>query len=392
MTNMNAALVIKGEQDDSTEIVTKALGDLQKSVDEKSAKLAERLDKLEAGNDNGLADRIDKVEAKLARKSFDGVETKSIGQQFVETEGYKAFAASNSKGRASLSLKAITTAPATVGAGTDGSTSIVPSHHVPGILQPAERALTIRGLLASGSMDTGVLQYVKETGFTNAAAIVAEGVAKPYSDITFNQVTQPAVVIAHMFKASKQVLEDSAMLASYIDTRARYGLASKEEDYLLNDSTSGLLQAATTFDTALVAANDNKADLLRRAILQVRKAEYRATGIVMNPTDWADIEVLKETTGGYIWSNPTINNGQNLWGLPVVDTTAIDAGEFLVGAFSIAAQIFDRWQARVEVSTENDDDFEKNLVSIRAEERLALAIFRPESFVHGEFDVEEEAG
>lgn len=348
--------------------------------------------KSKADNDNKLVDRLDQLEAKMAREGDnDNLEVKSTGLQLVETDAFKDFAAKGSKGSAELELKAITTGPATVGTGTDGSTSIIPSHHVPGIFAPAQRPLTIRSLLAQGSTTSGVIQYVSETGFTNNAAPVAEGSAKPYSDITFNQHTLNVRVIAHMFKASKQVLEDSAQLASYIDTRAREGLADVEEAQLLNgngtgQNLTGLIPNATAFNATLVQATDNKADVIRRAMLQVRLAEYRTDGIVMHPSDWADIEVLKDTTGGYVWSNPTVNNGQNLWGIPVVDTTAIPEGEFLVGAFGRAAQVFDRWQARVEVSNSNEDDFNKNLISIRAEQRLALAIFRPESFVHGKFD------
>lgn len=347
--------------------------------------------KAKADNDNKLVDRLDKLEAKLAHGTEHATETKSAGEQLVESDAFKEWAVSGKKGSADIELKAITTGSATVGTGTDGSTSIVPSHHVPGIIGPAVRPLTIRALLAQGSTTSGVIQYVRETGFDNKAAMVAEGAAKPYSDITFDQETENVRVIAHLFKASRQVLEDSAQLASYIDTRARDGLADVEEAQLLNgDGTgqnlNGLIPNATAFDTTLVQADDNKADIIRRAILQVRLAEYRADGIVMHPTDWADIEVLKETTGGYIWSNPTVNNGQNLWGIAVVDTTAMPVGNFLVGAFARAAQIFDRWQARVEVSNSNVDDFEKNLVTIRAEERLALAIYRPESFVYGAFE------
>ncbi|KAB2759914.1 phage major capsid protein [Brucella anthropi] len=374
--------ILKLETKSESEIDVKAaLADLTNEV------------KAKADNDNKLVDRLDKLEAKLAHANDNGAtETKSAGEQLVETDAFKEWAVSGKKGGADIELKAITTGSATVGTGTDGSTSLVPSHHVPGIIAPAIRPLTIRALLAQGSTTSGVIQYVRETGFTNNAAPVAEGAAKPYSDITFDQETENVRVIAHLFKASRQVLEDAAQLASYIDTRARDGLADVEEAQLLNgngtgQNLTGLIPNATPFNVALVKAGDNKADIIRRAILQVRLAEYRADGIVMHPTDWADIEVLKETTGGYIWSNPTVNNGQNLWGIPIVDTTAMTEGNFLVGAFARAAQIFDRWQARVEVSNSNVDDFEKNLVTIRAEERLALAIYRPESFVFGPFEV-----
>ena len=62
------------------------------------------------------------------------------------------------------------------------------------------------------------------------------------------------------------------------------------------------------------------------------------------------------------------------------------AGEFLTGAFSFAAQIFDRMDIEVLLSTENDKDFETNQISIRAEERLAFAVYRPEAFVTGDVE------
>ncbi|MCO2053009.1 phage major capsid protein, partial [Pseudomonas aeruginosa] len=131
--------------------------------------------------------------------------------------------------------------------------------------------------------------------------------------------------------------------------------------------------------------DSTKIDTLRRAILQVRIAEYRASAIALNPIDWADLELSKDSTGQYIWVNVQDGGQQRMWRLPVIDTNAVPEGEFLVGAFNIAAQVFDREDANVEVSTEDGDNFTKNMVTIRAEERLALAVYRPESFIHGEF-------
>jgi HK97 family phage major capsid protein len=196
--------------------------------------------------------------------------------------------------------------------------------------------------------------------------------------------------LAHWLKASKQILADVPMLSSYIDTRLTYGLKYVEETQLLSgDGTGenllGLIPQATAFDNALRAAGDNKIDTLRKAILQVRIAEYRASGIVLNPIDWADIELTKSTTGEYVWVNVGTGASPQLWRLPVVDTNAVPAGNFLVGAFNMAAQVFDREDANVQVSTEDGDNFVKNMVTIRAEERLALVVYRPESFVYGPF-------
>jgi HK97 family phage major capsid protein len=127
-------------------------------------------------------------------------------------------------------------------------------------------------------------------------------------------------------------------------------------------------------------------DVLRLAMLQAALAEYPATGHVLHPTDWAGIETLKDSTGRYIIGNPQGTTQPTLWGLPVVATQAITVRKFLTGAFKLGAQVFDRWTARVEIATENEDDFIKNLVTILAEERLALAVYRPEAFIYGDFD------
>jgi HK97 family phage major capsid protein len=75
-----------------------------------------------------------------------------------------------------------------------------------------------------------------------------------------------------------------------------------------------------------------------------------------------------------------------LWRLAIIETSAITAGQFLVGA-SMAAQVFDCEDAAVEVSTDHADFFTNGKVAIRAEERLALTVTRPEAFVQGFFDL-----
>jgi HK97 family phage major capsid protein len=163
----------------------------------------------------------------------------------------------------------------------------------------------------------------------------------------------------------------------------------EEQQLLAGDGTGqnllGLIPQATAFDTGLLQEDDQQVDILRRAILQVRISEYAASGIVLNPIDWANIETLKDANGRYIFGNPGSNLPPNMWGLPVIDTNAMAQGDFLVGAFNMAAQVFDREDANVQVSTEDADNFTKNMVTIRAEERLALAVFRPEGLIYGSF-------
>lgn len=335
-----------------------------------------------------LQSRMMAVEQKLARRTGGGdAQEKSTGALFTDTDDFKALKARGG-GTARMGVKAVTSITS-VTTGTGGVGDGIRPNRLPFIVTPAMRTFTIRDLLMPGRTDSNAIEYVKETGFQNMAAPVAELAQKPQSDLAFDLVTTPVRTLAHWFHASKQVLDDIPLLQSYIDGRARYGLALVEEAQILaGDGTGqnllGLIPQATAFDFATYAkAGDTKIDRVRRLMLQVRVALYRATAIVMNPTDWADIETIKDANGNYVVGDPRGAIEKRLWGLPVVDSDAIAAGKVMVGAMNMAAQVFDREDANVQVSTEDRDNFIKNAVTIRAEERLALAVFRPESFVYG---------
>jgi HK97 family phage major capsid protein len=355
------------------------------------SEIAENVGKLRGS----IETRISELERHVARMpANDSVQAvaPSIGHALAATEAFKALDGGRVRGRAMVEMAAITSADTTVGAGRSAGTSLVPGYRVPGIVTPAQRAFTVRDLIAPGKTGLASIEYVKETGYTNDARPVTEGETKPTSDLQFNLVTSPVRTIAHLFDASLQILADAPTLASYIDVRAEYGLKLKEEEQLLfGDGTGqnlhGLLPQASTFNTGLRKVGDTKIDILRRAILQVRQAEYRASGIVLNPDDVADIETTKDDHGRYIYIN-VVEGGTNvIWKLPIVEKTVMPSGEFAVGAWNLAAQVFDRQQATLEVSTEHADNFARNMCTFRCEERLALAVYRPESFVHGEFDV-----
>lgn len=335
--------------------------------------------------------QLDELEQKMARRPNNTPdEVKSLGRQFVESDQFKSLAgAAGQRGKANLEVKATITSLTTDAAGSAGD--LVQTTRLPGIIAQPDRKLTIRDLLMQGRMDGNALEYVRETGFTNNADMVAETAKKPQSDIKFDLVSTTAKVIAHYMKASRQILDDASQLQSYIDGRLRYGLAFKEEQQILNgDGTGqnllGIIPQATAYvrPTGVTPSSETIIDTLRYAMLQAVLAEYPASGHVLNPIDWASIETLKDSTGQYIIGNPQGAASPTLWRLPVVETQAITAGKFLTGGFSMGAQIFDRWLSRVEVATENEDDFIKNLVTILAEERLALAVYRPEAFIYGD--------
>lgn len=371
--------------DDVKSIGEKALAEAKKAGDistETKGKVDELLVK-----QGELQARLQEVEQKADRRgSASDAETKSIGAQFVESDGYKSWHTAGgmktSRDAYAFSVKAITSDAAS---GGDG---IAPDR-LPGVQVPPMRRMTVRQLLTPGRTESNVIQYLQETGFTNAAATVAENVKKPESTITYDLKNANVVTIAHFIKATKQILDDFAQLQSQIDGRLRYGLELAEEAQLLNGSgvgnnILGIRTGATPYVAPIVVPNATRIDILRLALLQAELAEYPSTGIVLHPSDWAAIELLKDTSGAYIFANPQSLAQPGLWGRPVVTTAAMTADEFLVGAFQLGAQVFDREQANVVVATQNEDDFVKNMITIRGEERLAMALYRPEAFVKGD--------
>lgn len=372
------------KHDKVKEIAEKALAEAGKGVP--MAETAKQLADQAITSMNEAKARLDDVEQKLASRGEQSQVERTAGERFVEDEGFKSFAGqTRPRGRHIVEVKDISSLT-TDAAGSVGT--MVQPQRVAGTELP-QRRMTIRALLAQGNTNSNSIEYDKEKGFTNNAAPVAEGALKPQSEIQYEEATAPVRTIAHWMRASVQILADAPGLRSIIDNRLRYGLSYVEEAQLLNGSGSGqnlegLVTAATAFAAPGGLVAGQMIDTVRLGMLQVALAEYPPNGVVLNPIDWAYIEMLKDGEGRYLIGNPQGTLSPSLWGLPVVATQAMGVDKFLVGAFDLAAQIFDRQDATVEVSTEDQDNFVKNKVTIRAEERLALAIYREEALVYGD--------
>jgi HK97 family phage major capsid protein len=239
--------------------------------------------------------------------------------------------------------------------------------------------------------ESGTVEYAAQTARPTAADTVAEEALKPESDIAWELRNVPTRVIAHWVKASSQILSDAPQIGGMIDSELRYGLALKEEQQILyGDNTganlNGLTPNAAAFADPLSGAIPaaNKLDEIGLAVLQVSLADFMPSGIVLHPSDWWEMRLLKDADNRYILGDPQSAVAPNLFGLPVVPTKAMTAGEFLVGDMFSAATFYDRWQPRVEVGYV-DDDFTRNMVTIRAEERVALAVRHGDALSYGTF-------
>ena len=187
-------------------------------------------------------------------------------------------------------------------------------------------------------------------------------------------------------------MDDAPALRSIIDAEASYGLKYVEDAALLyGDGTGvnllGLMPQARQYALPTGASaipGETRIDRLRLAALTSTLALYPASGFVLNPIDWAMIELTKDGQGRYVVGDPTGQISPRLWGLPVATSFAMQPGNFLAGAFRTGAQIFDRMAVEITMSTEHLDFYARNLVAIRAEERLAFVVKQPLAFVQGQ--------
>jgi HK97 family phage major capsid protein len=335
-----------------------------------------------------LKARLDEVEQKSARPSGNGsgFETKSWGEQFVESDGLKAFADEHSRpGRFRMDVKA------TITTGTTSAGPVAGQAYRDGPNMMPQRRLRVRDLLPVVGISTGSVEYPKQTTRTNNANTVAETLQKPESAYGFTMETVTPKVIAHWVPASRQILDDAPQLRGIIDTELLYGLGLKEEAQLLagdgtGENLSGLITNATAYSAPIdPAGTETMLDTIALAILQNALAEEPADGIVVHPSDWMRMRLLKDADGKYILGDPTANVAPVLFGLPVVPTQAMTIDKFLVGNFQRAATLYDRWAPRVEVSTEHADFFTRNMVAILAEQRLALAVKNAAALTYGDF-------
>jgi HK97 family phage major capsid protein len=335
---------------------------------------------------NGVKGVLTELEQKLAR----GVEqeqktAKSWGEQFVEGASYKGTTSpADFRGVMSAEVKTVT------GAAAGG---MIVSLRETNPLPLLRERRVVRDLLTTVPVTTSSVDYAIQTTRTNNAAPVAEAAAAAYSDYAWSSASVSIRNLAHLAKLTRQALDDAPRLVGEIDSEMRYGLGYVEERQFLfgsgvGQNLHGIVPQATAFAVPggfPVMANATMVDVLRVVMLQLSIGLTPLDGFVLNDIDWTAIELTKDSVGNYIFAQPQGTVGAAMWGVPVVTTPAMTAGSFLGGAFRMGATVYDRMGVEVLISTENADDFEKSLATMRAIERVAIAVKRPGAFVTGTF-------
>lgn len=386
-----------GELQDTFEKTTASLTKNVQNVLDENKRLGGLTDETKAAVDKALAEqgelkgKLDDIQAaardleqKFASRGGRGGAgaPKSLGQLVEEMAGEKIAAASRSGVHGDLSLgffNAITALPGSGG-------SLRPERHESEIISEPDHKLLIKDLVTNGETDAALIKYFREVSRTGAAGIVPDdGVTvKPLIDKTFEAASAEVGTIAGRMEIHKHMLDDVPAMRTDIDTTLRYEVGKAENGQILagdgtGENFSGLIMNATVYgQTARELAGVTILDRLRLAMLQVSAAGYVVDAHVLNIWDWAAAEMLKDSTGRYIFGNPFAETATpRLWGRAVVDTEDMPEGDFLTGNFKLAATYYQRQDIEILLSSENRDNFDKNMITVRGEKRGVLAVKRP---------------
>lgn len=335
-----------------------------------------------------LAERLLVIEQKGTATGDDEPAVKSYGAQFVEAASYKSIqdAGRQQFGRVSHEVKNTVT-------NAVGNTF---SERRPGLVEGAFRVFTIEDLLTAIPTSTNAIEYVRENVFTNAAGEVVEGGGLAQSSITFTPESAPVQDVGHYIKISRQLAQDNAALAAYIDRRMVYGVNLRVEGQLVsgngtNPNLAGLTKAGNFTAhgytaaslTALGLSPTNCFDLIGKMIGDCAVADYPADVVVLNTADWWTLRLAKDSQGRYLLGDPGSAVVPVLFGLPVVASNALPIGMVWVGSLAQAATLHNREGIVVDLSDSDENNFQLRLVTIRAMRRLCLTVEKPAATRYG---------
>ena len=388
--------------------------DIKKQLDEFNSAIDSRIEKAEGqavASATGKADELLKSEIRnletkfteihsridaqeiAAKKTASGATVKSFKQGLIEgiSKGVLDGMINGNSRSAAFEIKA---GDMTVANNFTGE--VIPAQYVAGIKFDPTRPVHVRQLLAQGSTQSEVVRFVRETAYDNGAAPVAQGGLYPESDFDLTAEDANVRKIGTYFRISEEMLADTAQLTSYLSARAPEKLLTVEDAQLLYGNGSGqnieginsiaTAFAAGSFAAAVPAAN--QFDVLTVAINQLALVNYTADYIMLSPTDFTKILLLKATTNEYLKDQVYQGLTPNFLGVPVVVNTAVTAGTYLVGNFALGTQMWVRENLALEFFREDGINVREGFVTVRLTERIALTNYAPLAFVGGTFSTD----
>ena len=340
-----------------------------------------------------FTERMDAIEVS-SKKRFEASqrEDKSFGGNLTKAikEGALDALRNGSSRSSAFEIKADMTVAA------DFTGDVIPPQRIPGFKFDPTTPQNIRQIIPVGSTNSDVVKYVKESGYSNGAAAAAEGATLAQSDFDMTATDANVRKIGTYLRISDEMMADTPQISSYLSARVPAKLMEVEDDQILGGNGSapnlnGLYNSSADFDVSSngkfyqSVESANEFDCLVAALNQLQLSNYRADYILLNPTDFHKILLLKDTTNNYIKDQVYQGLQPNFLGVPIAVNNEVNAGTFLVGNFGQACQLWVRDNVSVEFFSEDGTNVRDGFITVRVKERVALATYLPNGIINGTF-------
>lgn len=256
---------------------------------------------------------------------------------------------------------------------------------LPGIEALPAAPLTLADLIPQVPLGsyTGSVKYNRQKGPRPVADYqLLEGDLKKQGDLNYEVIEANPAVIAIWTQASRQALGTVEGLAAFLENELMFAVRSKEDTEILNGTgLAGHLQGIMPLATVVAPeAADTPIDAVARLIASLASQGVPVTGLILNPSDFLSMALAKNSNDEYLLGSPVSAPPTTLWGTRLVLSGSMPLGSALAGDFARGATLFYADQASVQMSSEDRDNFIRNLVTVLAEETLLLAVKQPLSF------------
>lgn len=323
-----------------------------------------------------VADQIGELQRKIERQR--ALRAVSLGARVVEAKEWQAWVRGELS-RARIEISGIEVRNTLISTG-----GLVQEQRIPGVVPGGTQPTDLIDIVPAVPTQSNAVEIVRELARVNNAAGVPEGGAKPESDITLETVTYPVRTIATWMRVSRQLVQDEPAIAAYLDARLATMIRERVSQQMLTGSGANNLVGVYTTGQHTVyspTSGDTLYDAIVRAYHQLWQDGYRADVAVANPADFGALKISKGSDGHYRFAPGVLEQA-----LPVriVMHPSMPAGQFLVGAFGTFSAAFWREGITVEAFEQDADNVTNNLITLRAEVRLAFAVLRPAAFLGGQ--------
>lgn len=351
--------------------LAEAVRSLNDEVDDLSRK-AEELRSIRKGAENAEAREEALESGDGATKRDDAPEpVKSIGQAFVEAKAYEQ------KGvEIDLDVELKTLFSTSAGWAPETTRG-------PRLVLDEQRPIQVVDLIPQTTTTQTAVTYMEETTFTNNAAEVAEGEAKPEGALALTEQSSTVRKIAVWLPVTDEQLEDVPRIEAYLNNRLPFMVQQRLDLQIISGNgtapnLSGILDHS--IQTQAKGA-DPVPDAVYKAMTKVQvTGQAMPDAAVFHPNDWQDVRLLRTTDGIYIWGNPSEAGPQRIWGLRVAVVQAATENTAIVGDFGNFSELAIKKGITVETTNAHSDFFIYNKQAIRAEMRAAFLLYRPNAF------------